>query len=97
MTEQAQPRKSNELDIVDVKRYAYLINNLSWQIDTALDFITEDDMKKVANNTKVAQLLEIIVHVYPAYSELIRLLKNKINDLPDFIIVDDDKGTTNEL
>lgn len=98
MNEQEQTSKNKELDITDIKRYAQLVNDLSWQIDTSLDFILEEDVKKCANNTKVAQLLEVMLHVYPSCFELIRQLKGKIDDLPEFItVIYDSKEDTNEI
>lgn len=98
MNSQTLASKNKELDTIDIKRYAQLVNDLSWQIDTSLDFILEEDVKKCANNTKIAHLLEVMLHVYPACFELTRQLKNKIDDLPEIIeVADEDKEATNEF
>ena len=89
MTEQAQPRK--EIELIGIKQYADLVNDLNWQIEDSLDFISQKDLNETKDNAKVANFLELMLHVYPSCIELTRQLKNKIDELPEFIEVDKDE------
>ena len=89
MTEQAQPRK--EIDLTKIKQYADLVNDLNWEIEESLDLISQKDVNETKDNDKVANFLELTLHVYPSCIELTRQLKNKIDELPEFIEVDKDE------
>lgn len=89
MTEQVQPRK--EIDLTKFKQYADLVNDLNWGIEESLDHISQKDVNETKDNAKVANFLEMMLHVYPSCIELTRQLKVMIDELPEFIEVDNDE------